>query len=437
MSEKLKIPRVTDRVVLDFFEKLCADFQYPNVTIRTILGVELPSIVIKDAQEHNEDFKALSSYDSTLINICRANYRGLQIIYRRGGDRDAKSPVTDEVEIHWNQNENNQQSVFNNIDRLAINQLIVDHLMPFNQQQIAQWNLPDELNQSFSIHSEVLSRLEHLNTKLIEQETELRQQVESEIKQRKSELEEEYKRKDQELFAGYSEKETELDFRREKLDRIKQQIDDRNNTIVRREIRDSMLEDVKSRIDRFGVSQSTEKKRIPVLWTMMTISVLFSSLLFVSLMSNWMPNKSGIDDKNKSAYDQYIVLGRNAFLTFGLISSLLYMVKWQDSWAKKHSEVEFDLQQFNLDINRASWVIESCLEWKKETQSDVPDLLLNSITRDLFKRDSNKQENVLHPSDELASAIMGSASKLKLNIGGNEIEIDPRKVPKETKEEKS
>jgi hypothetical protein len=41
---------------------------------------------------------------------------------------------------------------------------------------------------------------------------------------------------------------------------------------------------------------------------------------------------------------------------------------------------------------------------------------------------------VLHPADELASALMGSASKLSLDINGNKLDIDkPGKIPKEVK----
>ena len=40
----------------------------------------------------------------------------------------------------------------------------------------------------------------------------------------------------------------------------------------------------------------------------------------------------------------------------------------------------------------------------------------------------------VHPADELASALMGSASKLSLDINGNKLDIDkPGRIPKEVK----
>jgi hypothetical protein len=59
------------------------------------------------------------------------------------------------------------------------------------------------------------------------------------------------------------------------------------------------------------------------------------------------------------------------------------------------------------------WVIESCLEWRKETaNSEIPSVLLESITNGLFHNEQNDSEKITHPADKFASALMGSASKL-------------------------
>lgn len=117
--------------------------------------------------------------------------------------------------------------------------------------------------------------------------------------------------------------------------------------------------------------------------------------------------------------------------SFGLIGTLLYFIKWQNKWADRHAESEFELQQFQLDVNRASWVIESCLEWRKETSNHVPAELLKSITHNLFSRGNAEVENVVHPADALASALMGSASKVKLKMGDSDVEFDkPGKIAK-------
>lgn len=107
----------------------------------------------------------------------------------------------------------------------------------------------------------------------------------------------------------------------------------------------------------------------------------------------------------------------------------MYYVKWQNRWAEQYANSEFQLQQFYIDVNRANWAIESCLEWRKETNTEIPSVLLESITRNLFEGVNEELEKVIHPSDELASALLGSASKLKMKVGDSELEFDkPGKI---------
>ena len=121
---------------------------------------------------------------------------------------------------------------------------------------------------------------------------------------------------------------------------------------------------------------------------------------------------------------------RLSLVSLGLVASLVYYIRWQNQWAQQFATTELSLQQFHIDVNRANWVIETCLEWRKETESAIPATLIESMTRGLFAgREASTQ--VLHPADELASALMGSASKLSLDVGGNKLEIDkPHKIPK-------
>ncbi|BCO26152.1 hypothetical protein MIZ03_1032 [Rhodoferax lithotrophicus] len=73
------------------------------------------------------------------------------------------------------------------------------------------------------------------------------------------------------------------------------------------------------------------------------------------------------------------------------------------------------------------------MEWRKETDSAIPTELLSSITNGLFVNPMSEPERVIHPADELASALMGSASKLKLKVGDGEMEFDkPSKITNKT-----
>jgi hypothetical protein len=144
----------------------------------------------------------------------------------------------------------------------------------------------------------------------------------------------------------------------------------------------------------------------------------------VSVTSN---STAGLDYIDRAKI--YWLWARFALFSFVLLGTVLYYVKRQNKWAEYHSASEFQLQQFYIDVNRANWVIESCLEWRKETDSEIPEELLASMTRNLFSSEQGEGEQVIHPADELASALMGSASKLRLKLNGNELEFNkPSKI---------
>ena len=117
-------------------------------------------------------------------------------------------------------------------------------------------------------------------------------------------------------------------------------------------------------------------------------------------------------------------------LTIGLVGAILYYIRWQTRWAEQFAATENSLKQFHLDVNRANWVVETCLEWRKESDSAIPLPLIESLTRGLFTQ-NDQGPPVVHPADELASALVGSASKISLAVGDSKIEYDkPGKIPK-------
>ncbi|WP_417378326.1 hypothetical protein [Gimesia sp.] len=423
--KSIHIPRTTDTKVIEFYRSLCTKFGYESINIHTQAEVAINSVSPFESDDMKPEFKLLLEMDSMIIERCSANTNGLQVIYYRGGKDPENSPVYDTVHLNWNKPQKGQPE-FSNKERLEINLLIVQELNPFIPDAVVHDDLSKEHHQSLAIHSEILTRLERLNEELIQKGTEYREQLDQDKRAEKAKLDANFEERSKSLEEEHKSKLEKIAKIEEELNLARQDIDDRNNTIVRRDNRDSMLKEVKDRFEDFGVSKATEKKRLPVFTFMSLLISVFTVLLIFSLVDQKL--KIGATDSIElSGYYHYV---RTTFCVFGLISSILYAIKWHDKWAKQHSDLEFELQQFNLDISRANWVIESCLEWKKETESDVPPELLDAMTRNLFKSKLDDSENVIHPADELASAILGSSSKMKLNIAGNEIELNPRKLPK-------
>ena len=114
----------------------------------------------------------------------------------------------------------------------------------------------------------------------------------------------------------------------------------------------------------------------------------------------------------------------------GAVAAVVFNIRWMNRWFELHSQSEFSLKQFELDMERASWLVETSLEWRDAKGTVIPPELLDSLSNNLFSDSGEKIDQLQHPADQLASALLGSASTIKLKAGDSEVEIDPKKLAK-------
>jgi len=459
-NQKIKIPRSSDRRVAETFAELAKLIGASNANVGALAFTHIGAVSLQT--EPAGDWKALLDRDSWLIDTMAVSAKGLTIQYARGGQvlPEQKSAIYDEIVLSWENPNPAPQNPLSNEEKLGVVALINEKLNPFDPERIVGSRLlSDEQNQLLAIHNSALERLEQLNENLIRQSVEFRGELDKRFQEKVNAVESEYAQKKQQLDVEAETRIVEVDEKQRQLDEKLKAIDDRDNTHARREIRDRMLEDVKQRINQFGVSKSTERKRRPVFYGMLLLAFAFSALLawtsyevrlldqqYYSQLESMRNVSSAGLDKLKSLglspdaiakvsavdadrRDIWWLWGRFTLLSFGLVGTILYYIKWQNRWAEQHVTSEFHLQQFYIDVNRANWIVESCLEWRKAANSDIPDELLRSIAGNLFVNGQGEPEKVIHPADELASALLGTASKLKLKIGENELDFDkPSKI---------
>ncbi len=457
-NDRIKIPRASDRSVASAFTELGARFGIATATVSGMAGVQIGAIQL--ANEPTGEWKVLLDLDSSLIEHMQATLSGLTIRYYRGGNFpiESKSPIYDEFGIDFSAGPNSASTQV----RLEIIAFLSEKMKRFELGRISISEASPEINQVLAIHQSNLERLEKLNEDLIGKSAAFRDDVErrfdEKVLQHEAQSAQKQAAADKQMQAATEKLQQREQLLTEKL----ASIDDRDNTHVRREIRDRMLDDVKKRIESFGVSKVTEQKRKPVafgmqllcaviglliLWTLFEISKVETTGFPAHVSAAATPPATSASASNPLAtqvresavapgFDAsalYWLWTRLGVLTLSLFGSIIYYIKWQNRWADQHAANEFQLQQFYIDVNRANWVIESCLEWRKETDSTIPTELVSSITNGLFVNPMSEPERVIHPADELASALMGSASKLKLKVGDGEMEFDkPGKIPNKT-----
>jgi hypothetical protein len=167
------------------------------------------------------------------------------------------------------------------------------------------------------------------------------------------------------------------------------------------------------RANAFKLSDSADKRRTPILiaYCVLTgVLGLFAIILFFTNGSD----KSG----NFNPYH----FGRQIATTLGFAITLGFFIRWLNNWSQQHADEEFYMKRFELDFERASFVVEWALEWAKEKQ-EVPPYLIERLSRNLFDSVST-EAGPTTAADALASAIFGSAAMAKLKIGENEITLD-------------
>lgn len=449
-NQRIKVPRASDRSIVKLFKTLNELHNAGPFTITALGPVTIRELDHLTADKNNS-LQLILRQNSQIIDTCSTSIKGLSIAYYRGGhcQPEQKSAIFDEIVLIRNNNQEAPPPAAT-IEAIAT---INKQLKPLELERVISSSKLEAESQLTAIHQATLERLEQLNEDLILKSSEFRENLESKYEEKSKALEREIEEKKNTLEIEHNKKAADIEKREQSLNERLAQIDDRDNTHARREIRERMLSDIKQRISSFGLSKTTERKRIPIVAGIASLALILATLILhttteihnhetkvldlikeISAKNNESENPNikanlSIPEIDKGAI--YWLWIKLSILSFGLAGTILYYIKWQNKWAEQHASTELQLRQFYIDVDRASWVIESCLEWRKETGSTIPKELIASITNNLFKSQQPESEKVIHPADELASALMGSASKLRLKLGDNEMEFDkPSKISK-------
>lgn len=126
----------------------------------------------------------------------------------------------------------------------------------------------------------------------------------------------------------------------------------------------------------------------------------------------------------------------NYFAMFRMLASsvlfsgvLIFALRWQANWIANRTKEELRLLNTSLDVERASWVLESLIELKTEEIQEMPSELLEAVTRNLFSEGASAHQ-VEAPLNELADILQQGAKSVKIKLGENEVELDASALKK-------
>lgn len=277
--------------------------------------------------------------------------------------------------------------------------------------------LDDQSTEHFRAREEALNRLESLQKQLIVD-------YHSRQKHQLDFLEEQRLATNVELQAAKEEHSRQINLEmaklleaKEELDARKKNLDDRQSTHVRRELREQLKKIIQQRQNEFALSKDARQRRIPVVVGYITLlTVLLGFSIFYSFRDA--TQASGVD---------YFITGPKIGMMIGFVVTFGFFLNWMNKWAQTHAEEEFKLRQFDLDFDRASWVVEMAFEWNDAKQSPIPESLAETLSSNLFGERSSSPDTAMTGSDAVAKALASLPnSSAEINFPGGKITLDKR-----------
>lgn len=297
----------------------------------------------------------------------------------------------------------------------------------------ASTNIKETLSTSLHRHYEVreaeLARLEAMASNIArtaaEEAARLRIQAEETIQAKAAELQAEYKSKNLELTQQHQEKFKLLEQQEKNLQARLREVDDAENKHARRSIRKELKEELERRNKEFKLTAGTRRLRIPIFAFAILLLIFFGCGFGFSLYFNLRALTS-----QASLPTTQIVASLVEQLAFAVAfaSTSVFFIRWTNRWFQVHADEEFRQKRFDLDLDRASWIVEMAMEWRGENGTEIPPELLERLSGSLFVEKGTIDEP-LHPVDQVASALFGAAAEASLELpGGTKVKLDRKSM---------
>lgn len=278
--------------------------------------------------------------------------------------------------------------------------------------------LGPDVQKHFVAREEALTRLEALASRILEGSTKQRQVLDQEYLEKSRVQEDAHKLKMDSLEEQHNRRLEAISARELELDKKLKELDDRSSTHVRRELREKLKEAIKSE-NRLKFTRETGTRRWAVVIGYALI-LLFTGIPAIYFLMNdpggtWNPWH----------------FGRQVALSISFLATAGFFVRWLNAWAEKSSAEEFRLKQMEIDIDRASWLVELLFESRRDQGEELPIDLVHQLSKNLFGVAGGEQSES-NAADTLATALLTSASGLKFSLPGGlgEIAFDGKGIKK-------
>lgn len=365
--------------------------------------------------DQNESFQKILEEKSELINQFHFQYnQNVQLVVGR-----VQNQTHDTLSFNFNNlADNNIPLVIEFVAKVR------KQLKAIDSDIVLKGVISDELKRHYELRETELTKLEEISESIIYRQEQFLQEKEKDYQAKKDQLDKKYSEKFNELEESFKIRENKLNEEKDNIEKKLKDINDHESKHERRRLREDLKKELKNRSEKFELTQGTRKLRNPIfIFTIILIVVFGSGLITYSILSI----SQILSDKQNSTVLISLLIKQITFaIAFG--STSVFFIRWNNKWFGQHSNEEFRLKRHEIDLDRASWIVEMALEWRTDKEGELPVELIEKLSQNLFV-ENKEDDSPLHPADQLSSAIFGAASNITLKApNGTEITLDRKSV---------
>lgn len=424
------VPTINDRDVFRFFREVAQILGAPHFSLTPRGG---QSIEIRTDQEDAETY--LSSSTLYSVYAARTTITGFLVSLAREHSGN-KELHFDKLRLHRADN----HTAVSDDTLFKINQLISDTFYPSTISSSALFSNPALFESLIKSHQELLVRLESSATRITESMVAARLRLEEEFSQRQSALEESFQKRQIQSDAILDEAKLSLTKREEELEQRQKELDDRDHIHARRQLREQITSGIAARLEGAIIPARTSTVGFVVFMLAISGSIALGAISFLSFQEFasilQAAAKATGPIKHESDYVAlaqaqspavWFLLARGFLASLGAIAFLIYAISWLKNIYNDRLRAHRELERYSIDLNRASWAVETIME-AKSSGGTIPDILVAGVSRNLF--DSSTEKSQGNSTGDALGSLLRASARAKIGPSGAEFEMNGRGAKK-------
>jgi hypothetical protein len=392
----IQTPKLPDSVIFEIFDNLSAEFASP-AAYRLFSS--------QSQNSSSEELRKLGlSAGTEQVEYATTNGSGFTVTFHRGVRNPSQgqrlpSIYFDEIDISPHSHDARIETL------VRINKIVDDQLSKLRL-NLPQGNSDSDLSIVQQSHRQLSALLSEISRRYDKRE--------KDAEAHRKSLEDGYIKMRQQLEEAAENRRQELEKRDEELRARAKELDDRDNTHVRRELRGRITETLRQRLKEPLITSSTRRNSFAFLVGCTAAGI---GLIYLGLWS-----QAAIATSQDLTSKWFAILKSILFSAAG-VGFFGYAVFWLRKLYLDDSRQERELERYALDLDRASWAIETILDMSKKDGAELPSAWVQGVCRDLFAFGATKEDPT---ALQALGAIMDVAAGAEIGTDGAKITLNRR-----------